>query len=133
MHLHTKPCLLSFHTHTPIHPNGGIRKGLPSAVIAPLSQLCLPFPFSAMDKLLALLFLLTFFIFSKDVRVKAGFKGSGHASLTLSDGTQDQLAYHHQDHRDGWLSGQKGIFCMSLPACYDFTYFIGTHSTIAAG
>ncbi|XP_017324715.2 protein FAM171B [Ictalurus punctatus] len=63
-----------------------------------------------MDKLTMLLFLLTLFIFSKDGRVTAGFKGSARASLTLIDGTQDQLAYHHnhQDNHDGGFSGQEG-------------------------
>ncbi|XP_026803200.3 protein FAM171B [Pangasianodon hypophthalmus] len=62
-----------------------------------------------MDKLIVLLFLLTLFIFSKDGRVTAGFKGSARASLTLNDGTQDQLAYHHnnQDRHDGGPSVQK--------------------------
>ncbi|XP_053352936.1 protein FAM171B-like [Clarias gariepinus] len=61
-----------------------------------------------MDKLIALLFLLPLFIFSKDGTVTAGFKGSPGASLGLTDGTQDKLAYHHnhQDHHDGG-SGQK--------------------------
>lgn len=115
------------HTHTPIHLNGGIKKGLLSAVIAPLSQLCLPFLFPAMDKLIALLFLLPLFIFSKDGTVTAGFKGSPGASLGLTDGTQDKLAYHHnhQDHHDGG-SGQKGKFCMSL----NFNYRINIQYTI---
>ncbi|KAK3569069.1 hypothetical protein QTP86_021524, partial [Hemibagrus guttatus] len=44
-----------------------------------------------------------------DGRVTAGFKGSALASLTLTKGTQDQLAYRHsnQNHQDEGLSGQK--------------------------
>lgn len=115
-------------TLTPVHPNGGIRKGLLSTVIALLSQLCLPFPFFAMDKLTALLFLLTLFIFNKDGRVTSGFKGSARASLTLRDGTQDQLAYHHnqEDHHDGGLSDQKGRVCVSLTVSYDHLFYFNS-------
>lgn len=111
-------------THTPIHPNGGIRNGLLSAVIALLSQLCLAFTFSsAMDKIITFLFLLTLFIFSKDGRVTAGFKGSVLASLALTKSTQEQLAFHHnhQNHQDGGFFGQRGRYCMSLTVYYNFT------------